>query len=262
MTSEITLVVVAAVNKDEVLAGNLAASPIFENGNIPLIVERGHLSAGEAYNCALDKTTANVVIFAHQDVYLPKGWETKLISTIQSLDDDNGNWAVLGVIGMDMRGNLVGRTWSTGLQLKIETQFSSPCPVQSIDEIVIVLRRKSGLRFDCSLPGFHLYGTDIVQSAKKAGFEAYVFDGPVIHNSLPVIRLDSGYRKAYRYVRKKWRKHLPVYTTIIPLLWSQWPLIRYRLFLMRQRVFKGNKKVFRHSNPSILARELEYECLE
>ena len=38
--------------------------------------------------------------------------------------------------------------------------------MQSFDELLIVLRRDSGLRFDEGLPGWHMYGTDIVQTAR------------------------------------------------------------------------------------------------
>lgn len=108
--SEIALAVVTAVNDDNVLAGNLAASPIFEDNSAPLIIKRGYSSAGQAYNIALDETKADVVIFSHQDVYLPKGWDKKLKSVIEALESRCSKWAILGVVGKDNRGNLVGGT--------------------------------------------------------------------------------------------------------------------------------------------------------
>ena len=49
----------------------------------------------------------------------------------------------------------------------------------SVDELLIVLRIGSGLRFDERLPGFHLHGTDIVQSALHRGLGAFAIDAPV-----------------------------------------------------------------------------------
>jgi len=232
-----------------------------ENG-VPLIINRGYKSAALAYNDGLDSADADIIVFAHQDVYLPRGWKQKLLSTIEGLELIGKKWGVLGVVGKDRAGNLVGGAWSTGLQLKIESEFTSPTPVRSIDEIVIVLRKDSGLRFDDNLPGYHLYGTDIIQSALKAGFEAYVFDGPVIHNSVPVVQLDGSYVKAYRYMQRKWKAELPIWTTVVPITKSGWPLLRRWISQRRKYIFKrlpAREQYTRHEVPSRLALDLGYE---
>lgn len=146
--------------------------------------------------------------------------------------------------------------------MKIETQFASPTPAVLMDEIVIVLRRKSGVRFDPALPGFHLYGTDIVQSALIQGFKTYVFDGPVVHNSLPRIKLGLSYVKAYRYMQRKWRSQLPIYTTVLTVTRSGWPLIRYWFREKRQYVlrwFGPRQARKRHDNPALIAKTIGYE---
>jgi len=250
--------VAAAVNDDEVLRANLAASPLLQNSAIPLIVERGYRSASEAYNHALDHSDAEILIFAHQDVYLPRGWEARLLSAIRTLDQEGKKWAVLGIVGVDLNGSVIGRSWSNGLQSEIDGRVSGPVPVQSLDELVLVLNRVAGVRFDAGIPGFHLYGTDIVQSALAAGLGAYVFDGPVIHNSLPVLRLDTHYRRAYCAVRKKWRSRLPLYTTVAPVTgwgWSLW----WRLVRLRWATLRRATPKRRHERPAALARELGYE---
>jgi glycosyltransferase involved in cell wall biosynthesis len=262
MSQVSSMAVVAAVNDDRVLANNLASSPFLSEYNVPLIAERGYDSASKAYNAGLERASAEIVIFAHQDVYLPRGWEKRLLSTIRSLESDGRNWGVLGVIGKNRTGNLVGRVWSTGLQLKIETEFSSPTAVWSVDELVIVLRKSSGLRFDINLPGFHLYGTDIVQSALKVGLGAYVFNGPVIHNSLRCIKLGQSYSRAYQYMQRKWSSELPLYTTVLPITQSDWPLIRNWLNEKKENIIRKFKKVpprERDGSPLRLAQELGYE---
>ena len=260
-----TLVVVAAVNDDECLAQNLAASPMLVEKKIPLIAKRGYISATLAYNDGFDSADANIVIFAHQDVYLPQGWEQKLLSAIQLLESCGKKWGVLGVIGADARGNLVGGAWSNGLQRKIESKFSSPAPVRSFDEIVLVLRKDGGIRFDDQLPGFHLYGTDIAQVAIKAGLGAYVFDGPVVHNPVWRKTLGKSYIQAWRYLRRKWKSELPIYTLVLPITRSSWPLVRNWLrerkkWLIRQ--FKAMPPRVHHPDPAAKARELGYEYIE
>lgn len=255
--------IVAAVNDDEVLANNLAASPMISEGSVPLIIQRGHQSAGSAYNAGLERTTADVVVFAHQDVYFPRGWERKMLLAIDDrLELEGKRWGVLGVVGKDRTGELVGRVWSTGLHREVKANFSNPTPVVSVDELVIVLRKETGLRFDSSLPGYHLYGTDIVQSALQSGFEAYVFDGPVIHNSVPVVQLDGSYTRAYRYLQRKWHSRLPICTTVIPITRFGWPLFRRRLANVKNHVFSrkpSRQRYARHQTPWLKAQELGYE---
>ena len=262
MKKQTSIAVVVAVNDDECLAKNLAASPMISEDGVPLVIKRGYKSAALAYNAGLEQVIADVVIFAHQDVYFPRGWEQKLLSTIEGLELEGKRWGVLGVVGKDLTGNLVGGAWSTGLHLKIESKFLNPTPVRSIDEIAIAVSKNTGLHFDISLPGYHLYGTDIVQSALQAGFEAYVFDGPVIHNSVPVVQLDSSYVKAYRHMQRKWKAELPIWTTVVPITKSGWPLLRKRVSQKRQCIFRrssSRQQYVRHEVPSLLARKLGYE---
>lgn len=252
-----SLAVVAAVNNDKVLRNNLAMSPIISEDHVPLITERGYRSAGMAYNAGLDKVTADIVIFAHQDVYLPRGWDKKLLSTVHALELNAKNWGILGVIGVNENGDMVGTAWSTGLGYEIKAEISVPAAVGSLDEIVIVLRRGTGLRFDEDLSGYHLYGTDIVQNALQSDFGAYVFNGPVIHNSNPkkaqgfVFVLDRSYVKAYRYLQRKWKNKLPIVTLIVPITKSGWPLLM-------KLAYQGKKYCYRRAT----IRKRDTECLD
>ena len=90
--------------------------------------------------------------------------------------------------------------------------------VASIDEIVIVLNNRHGLRFDENLPGFHLYAADIVLQAREKGLKTYVFDAPVVHNSRhnPQV-FDRHFFAAYRYMRRKWAWQIPLPTCTVPI---------------------------------------------
>jgi hypothetical protein len=261
-TKQPTLAIVAAVNDDECLVNNLAASPMIAENGVPLIVKRGYKSAALAYNDGLNEADTDIIIFAHQDVYFPRGWEKKLFSAIKSLELRNETWGVLGVIGADKTGNLVGGAWSNGLQRKIESKFISPAPVRSFDEIVLILRKNGGLCFDDDLPSFHLYGTDIALSAIKAKLGAYVFDAPVVHNSLWSKKLDSSYYAAYRYMRRKWRDELPIYTLTLPITRFEWPLLRNWCREKKEWIIRQFKPVLprvRYETPARLAQNLGYE---
>jgi len=264
LRSDYSVGIAAAVNDERILQNNLAASPILQDVTVPLLVERGHASAAMGYNHALDVADAEIVVFVHQDVYLPRGWKQRLELAVGALERTGKNWAVLGVIGLDLTGNIVGRSWSNGLQREVGGPVSSPVAVQSVDEIVIVLKKATGIHFDESLPGFHLYGTDIVQTAIAAGYEAYVFDGPVVHNSLPVRELGSSYRLAYRYMRCKWKAKLPILTPILPITRTEWPLVKRWCKEKKNsfaRRFKPLPRPVRCQTPSGVARQLNYDVI-
>lgn len=257
--SQPTLAVVAAVNNEAILQRDLAASPIIRDGGVPLFVERHHMSAAAALNAGRDRTDADLVVFAHQDVYLPRCWEERLLAAVRALDQRREEWAVLGIAGVDTTGRFVGRFYSSGL----DSEFGGPLPhpeeVVSLDEVLIVLRSDCGLRFDEHLPGFHLYGTDIVQMARNEGLTSFAVDAPVVHNSTPKAGLDYSYRKAYRFMQRKWSSALPIPTCIVPITRSDWSLHRHRLRLITRRLYGRVRRAPGAENPAAIARRLGYE---
>lgn len=252
-----------ASNSDAVLNANLLASPdLAASGTRPLI-QRGFLSATMAYNACIESFDENrPMLLIHQDVYLPDGWLGKLTQAMAWLDEHDPRWTVLGIIGRDGAGEMRGRAWSNGIGREVGYTIEAPQRVATVDELVIVLRGGSGLRFDEQLPGFHLYGTDIVLTAMERGRTAYVFDGPVIHNSLPVKALDKNYEAAYRYMQRKWWHRLPIQTLIVPITESLWPIRRQRWRVTRERLTGRRFPTERHPDPARLARELGYERTE
>ena len=252
------LTIVAAVNNEQVLEANLKRSPVIARGEVPLHCYRGCASAGEAYNRGLAETDAEIVVFAHQDVYLPESWLAAFRKLETALAVRDPDWAVLGVFGVSDAGALVGQVWSSGLDQMLGAPLEQPVPVQSVDELLIVLRRASGVRFDPDLPGYHLYGTDIIQSALEQGKGAHVGHMPVIHNSRPT-RIRSDYARAWRYMRGKWRHLLPLPTLVVPVTTSPWSLLRIRL-----RHFRHRRRIERRAripprDPVSIARQFDLE---
>lgn len=260
--ADTSLTVVTPVNNEEVLKNNLMASPLLKESKVPLVIKRDYPTAAIAYNEGIEEAKSDIIIFVHQDVYLPCGWERKLFTAIQCLEFRKIKWGVLGVIGAASDGRCVGGAWSNGLQRKIVTEFVSTTPVRSFDEIVLVVRKSSGLRFDEGLPGFHLYGTDIAQLSLQAGLGAYVFDGPVIHNPVWRKTLGKSYIEGWRYLQRKWKSELPIYTLVLPITRTPWPLLRNwcrekKKWLLRQ--FRPMPPRIHHPNPAKKAQELGYE---
>lgn len=230
--------VAAAVNDREILAACLERSPDIVSGAVSLRTYEGFKSAAKALNAGLDESASPIVIFAHQDVYLPKGWLARLIERIDDLEREHPNWAVLGLYGRRPTGEEVGHVWSSGLGRVVGQGGFGHAEATTLDELVLVIRRASGLRFDEGVPGFHLYGTDIVMQGRVKGMPSFVVEAPAVHNSRPNRTLRGVYAEAYRYMQRKWRRHLPIPNLNSDIVWH--PLKLWRSQLQGARLYRRN----------------------
>ncbi len=226
---------IAAVNDDEVLNGTLLRSPDVPDAS-QVLLKRGFRTAGEAYNSALEECRAEVAVFIHQDVYLPPGWAARLEECICEVQSIDTAWGVLGVYGVDPSGRGCGHVYSTGLGRTLGQAGGPPVRATSIDEMVIVVRTRSGLRFDPNLPGYHLYGTDICCEARARGFSTFVVTAFCVHNSNGIPRLPRSFWDAYFYLRRKRRSELPIHTCCAEITLGYSFYIRSVLASMRRTI--------------------------
>ncbi len=214
----------AAVNNDSVLQSNLLRSPdlsCFQSTHY----QRGFASAAMAYNPILDAAISPVVVFLHQDVFLPRGCFNQLISSLCWLETHAPNWGVLGLYGCTHSNERHGFLYSTGLQRFVGAPIKHPQRVRTLDEVMLVVNTRHNLRFDESLPGFHLYGTDICLQAERQGLENYVIPAFAIHNSNGYTRLPWDYWRTYLDLRRKWKPFLPVHTPCAEITKHALPLL-------------------------------------
>ena len=202
------------------LEADLTRSPEIANGNVGLTVLWNQASAAQALARAMETATAEVLIFAHCDVYFPGCWFAPLTWEVDRLGRLDPKWAVAGVSSFTSSGELVGRMYDSSVEpLFTETKgilgkpLVSPVPIVSADELGLIVRRGAGVSFDPLLPEFHLYGNDIILEAERQGKRSYGFDLPLIHNAKAQLRFGSDYVRAYKYMVRKWRARLPVPTT-------------------------------------------------
>jgi len=246
--------IVVAVNNDKILADNLARTSAYSSVEVKIL--RGCHSASIAFNEVLDSSRCKYLIFVHQDVYLPDLWLSRLdqlIAKIESTSDKD--WAVLGVVGVNSAEQFVGRIWSEGVRREIDGGHEIE-EVVSLDEVLLVINRQSGVRFDEQLPGFHLYGTDIVQNALRMGKNCLVVNNPIVHNDRTKYFLDSSYKKAYKYMSGKWRDALPIPTTVI-MLKNTYFGVSWRNFRQLKRyLLRGDD---REIDSRLMAIQLGYE---
>ena len=221
--------IVVATNDAACLNQNLLASPDVWAGHVSVNVQEGAVSASAAYNAGLAETSAEFVIFAHQDVYFPAGWFTALAAQIEAVAAIDPHWGIIAPFGMTADGQHIGQVWSTSLGRVVGQELKAPVAIQSMDELVIVLRRASGVTFDEALPGYHMYGTDIVQTSIALGHGAFACQLPLVHNDNFHGRLGSDFTESYNFVRRKWRDALPIRTPVVWVTPSGFALRWYRL---------------------------------
>lgn len=256
MTGSVHVCCVA--NHEGALARDLQRSPDIADGRVQVSIIWNAPAASTAYHDAIGRIKADILVFAHQDVYFPGGWFARLDATCQSLNAIDPSWAVAGLCGMTREGEFVGHLWDSGLGTICGGPFGPPRNVASLDEVVLIVRRASEVSFDPALPSFHLYGTDIVLEAQKAGMKSYVVDLPVIHNSKANVRLDHTYVAAYRFMVRKWKALLPWPTVIIQLTDNPIPLLLRRIRLRYKAILRASTLHPMLEFPEVKAKELGF----
>lgn len=230
------------------LEADLASSPEIRNGEIGLTVLWDKESAAGAYSQATKAAMARILVFAHCDVYFPQGWFDRLAWEVDRLSTLDRDWAVAGISSLTRSGELVGRIFDTSLEPVFPKTLgifgkalATPLPIVSADELVLIVRKDSGVSFDPSLPEFHLYGTDIILEAERRGMRSYGLDMPLIHNAKAQLQLGPDYARAYRYMLRKWRDRLPVPTTCGPLTAAPLALAIRRLRIRYGAIFRTSR---------------------
>lgn len=200
-------------NDAAVLADNLLASPCLADDRHQVLCIEGATSAAEGLNAAIDNAEHELVVLAHQDVYLPCWWIARLWQQYEVAHAAFGErLGVLGVYGV--AGDPAGLA-RFGKVADREFLLDEPAPLPAqaggLDELLLVVPRRSPLRFDPAL-GFHLYGTDICLAAERHGLAAVVIDAPCFHNSKQGAALPDAYRHSSSVLAAKWRERLPIAT--------------------------------------------------
>ena len=227
LTQNITFVV--AVNNKEVFESNFLASHCFRvSHGHQILTQEGFVSAAKAYNDAIGKALHELMVFCHQDIFLPNDWLSELTGALELLEATDPNWGVLGCYGETLNDNGRGYVYSSGRGV-MGRPFRDPAQVQTLDEIVLILRKSSGLRFDDELPHFHLYGTDICLRAARRQMKSYAISALCIHNTNQTLVLPKEFYKCHGHIKRVWKDSLPVRTTCIKIT-------RFNVSLYRRRI--------------------------
>jgi hypothetical protein len=220
--SSITFVI--AVNDRKMFENNFMASPCFsESHNHQILMQEDFASASLAYNDALRRSDNDTVVFAHQDIILPSSWVDDLHLATARLESVDPHWGVLGCYGMTADAEERGYVYSNGQGI-LGQAFAAPQIVQTLDEIVLILRKSSKLGFDDRFPYFHLYGADICLTAANRGRKSYAISAFCVHNTQQNLVLPKEFYDCYRALKGKWKSSLPIFTTCVSVTRFDMPM--------------------------------------
>ena len=215
---------VVCVSDDAVLKANMLASPGIAGRGSPHDIILIHEAPSAAAGLAMGLTRAKHewVVCVHQDVYLPDGWDRCLAEQIREAGRRFGPIGVVGVYGVSeviapadltrpLGAKRIGWVVDRGRELREGPEL--PARVAILDELLLVVRRNSELRFDPAL-GFHLYGADICLQARERGL-AVVALGALCHHNSRSVGLPEAFFASAEVFARKWSHRLPIATPCV-----------------------------------------------
>jgi hypothetical protein len=217
------LSLVTSMSDSELLQCNLLASPCPDprcRHEVTLV--KNCASAAAGLDIAIKRAEHEYVVCVHQDVYLPDGWDRCVMQQFQEAEGRFGPVGVAGVYGVGevieaddstqpLGAARIGWVVDRGRLLRDGPEL--PARVATLDELLLVVRCDSGLRFDPDL-GFHLYGADICLHARERGLAVVALGALCYHNSRGAGLPEAFYRSAGVFARK-WSHRLPVDTPCV-----------------------------------------------
>jgi len=215
-----SVVFASAVNDDAVFEKYLARSPDVATQGCQIL--RGERSAAGVNSILFDcnvKVSAPIVVYVHQDVFLPKGW----------LENFQRQWhkadlamvpsavAVAGIYGVKTKSpdphipeTRAGHLLDRGRLL--HEPHGLPCAVDSLDECLVAIDPRAKIFVDPAL-GWHFWATDLCLQAQARGLSAVVLDVYLEHWSTQShSHLPASYAVSREIFRKKWGARLPIVT--------------------------------------------------
>jgi Glycosyltransferase like family len=171
-------------------------------------VSRAYPSAGAALNHGVSLAKMDVMVFAHQDVYLHSLKALKKAADQLQTEE----FGVVGAIGPGANGRLIGRIRDR--VVLAGDQADRLTEVDSLDEVLFMAPRGQLLSEPLTESldfAWHCYAVEYGLRMQRKGLRTGVADIPLTHNSLSVNL--EGLDTAHQAVARSYTELLPVRTT-------------------------------------------------
>ena len=214
------LTFVTCVSDDELLKLSLLASPCLAPGSRhEVILVRNACSAADGLNLGIERAVGELIVCIHQDVFLPEGWDDRLIQQFAMAERELGDIGVAGVYGVgpavphqgELGAQRIGRVCDRGRSL--DEGIPLPARGATLDELLLVVPNGTPLKVEPNL-GFHLYGADLCLQAAERARAVAVLDAYCHHNSRNIGLPREFFASAEAFAHK-WHQCLPVATPCV-----------------------------------------------
>lgn len=208
---------VVCVSDEAILKANLLASPCLgPDAPHEVLTLSGCASAAEGLRQGRARARHPLRVWAHQDVYLPRGWPAHFQEQYRRAEAAFGPVGVAGVYGVRCPGGAPARAgYVVDRDRLLRERPALPARVDTLDELLLALPRDGPLGFDPRL-GFHFYGADVGLAARERGLAAVALDALCYHNS-PHAGLPEAFFASARAFAAKWARQLPLATSCVLL---------------------------------------------
>jgi hypothetical protein len=166
---------------------------------------------------AIDKakgTKKPLIVYLHQDVFLPQDWEYRVWNQWQKAQHTSGGKiglaGVFGLTGNRLNGSRTefGRIVDfMGMRSLERNSFALPIAADTIDELCCIMPSDSMLDMDREL-GWHFTGADMAIKLRREGRQVAVLDAPLLHASA-LFDLPPDYAVSEKIFAKKNADSLP-----------------------------------------------------
>ncbi|MBF0096678.1 MAG: methyltransferase domain-containing protein [Magnetococcales bacterium] len=207
------LSIIVPTHLPHIFGDYLLSSPILQKGNPhQLITLTGYDSAASALEEGIKRAVHDTVIFVHQDVYLPVGWDRLFCQRIREVERSFPEFGMIGIHGASRRGN--NAVLSGVLVDRHSTlHHADPLPsqVDTIDDCLFALRKEHFPGVDEQLGWYH-YGADLAYRFRAIQRDAIVVDALCYHNSMRGATEPEACLLSARRLAEIWPEQLPIVT--------------------------------------------------
>jgi len=191
-----------------IFMANIGQSDVIKSGRHEVLVLEGAPSAAKGLQAGLDAAKHEYVAFVHHDVYLPPGWETQLGASLDAVNAIDPEWGVLGVAGSRLvgeRAHYHGSVFDAPVRRRWGYPWELPRCVDTLDELLILVRKSAPPPIDLEVAGFHGYGTQLCLGARRAGRKNYVILAECEHRSNSYDwKPDRDYFETHAAIAERW----------------------------------------------------------
>jgi len=157
--------------------------------------------AYRAINRFLQEAQGRYIIVCHQDILINYDQEHVLKERIAELDKLDLRWGIAGNAGAK---DLYQIAMVITQNKKLIRKGKFPSKVFSLDENFLLIKAEANLAVSGDISGFHLYGTDLCLIADCMGWNSYVIDFNISHESSG--RMNSSFYEISKQLQKKYQR--------------------------------------------------------